>query len=106
MDKFIDEAIEEWNRICANTPFKAKRKDMEQYKNLDREIIEKTLKEIFSDPEHKFPIGTKHQGGNIYSISTGQSIIYTTRAGVEEFNKLMKEEFEKYGKEIDEEGSC
>lgn len=67
---------------------------MEQYKNLDIDVIKNTLADLFSGKDDKWPMGIKHHGNNIYSISSGKSIIYTTEVGVEEFNKLLKEDLE------------
>lgn len=74
--------------------FWSKRKDMQEYKHLDVDVIRKTLEEIWNKKGDKYPIGTRKIKDNLYSISTGQSIIYTTKAGVEEFNKALKENFE------------
>lgn len=67
---------------------------MEQYKNLDVELITETLKELFiSKNETSPPFGVSHIRDNIYCINTGKSKIWTTKAGVEEFNRVMKEDF-------------
>lgn len=84
-----------WEPIYSRIPRSNMKAKKEDYKHLDLDVIKKTLEDIFSDKQHKFPIGTKHHGDNIYSISSGSSIIYTTKAGVEEFNRVIKEEFEK-----------
>jgi len=73
------------------------------YGHLDFDVIKRTLEEMFSQKKFKYPIGTRNHGNGIYSISSGQSIIYTTKAGVEEFNKALQEDFKNYKNENNEE---
>lgn len=62
---------------------------------MDKKITKEDIQEALDELSHRLPSITEYDNGLI-AIDSGNHVTYTNSAGLEMFNKAMREEIEKY----------